>query len=101
MPFDYSMAEKLLNDGEAVESLVSCTSYKKNGDKLYAECVEVCSDYITNEEKKGLWRSVRIIETREDFEKLSHEEQQSLIKQTLEQFKQKRQYDIDKGRIKE
>lgn len=78
-----SMAKRI-----AVQSLVSKTTYEmsKKG-LLLAEGLEVPVTHLTVEEANGEWQEVTVIESMEEFQKLSDEEVERILQDSVEHFK--------------
>lgn len=76
--------EKLVN-GKIIESLVSFTRYVIIDNNLYAEKYRINENYITEEEKKGLFREI----TNFEIENIDIEKE---LDRTIKQFLYTSQY---------
>ncbi|WCK57180.1 hypothetical protein PP175_28750 (plasmid) [Aneurinibacillus sp. Ricciae_BoGa-3] len=84
---DFYQACESMTKGNAVESLVSKTIYEMSEKGLLAEGMLVPLDYVTVEEANGEWQEVTIIESMEDFEKLSPEQKQRILSNAYQHAK--------------
>lgn len=82
MDLEFSEGLNLMAQGKAIASDVSKTIYtmdmKDNG-KLFAEGLEVSSEYITREEMLGTWKEVQVIKTEEEYLNLSEKDIERIL----------------------
>lgn len=97
----FDKAVEIMEKGGHVESLVSNTEYSMDlkENRLYSEGLPVGKNYITKEEMIGEWREVYIVQTKEDMDKLSEKERNTLIEETLKGVKQKIKFDEEHRRV--
>lgn len=83
---DFYDAIDSMRAGIPIQSLISKTVYQISKEGLLAEGMNVPLDYMTTIEANGEWREVTIIETKEELEMLTLEEQSALLDDAMIHF---------------
>lgn len=83
---DFYEAVESMRKGIPVQSLVSKTIYEVNSEGLLAEGLPVSTEYMTVKEANGEWQEVEIIETMDEFDKLTEEDKSRILTDGIESY---------------
>lgn len=88
----FKQAYKVIQVGKPIQSLVSKNLYELKGEVLLCEGLPVSNEHLTPQEINGEWQEVTIIDSMEDYQKLSSEEKSRIHKDAYEAYEFQNKY---------